>query len=125
MNLQKLLCDELKRQLSAPTIRAAQIPAGGALLWRWFTDLSRARTYGQAGPNPISHADIVSYGHIMRLPIEPRHVAILRAMDETYLEHAYSKKDETPEGVKKLPPRSAHEITTGAFDAMFGGSRVS
>lgn len=121
MNLQKLLCAELKRQLSASTLRGVQIPAGGDLLWRWFCDLNRTRSYHAAGPNPISYAEIVGYAHIMRWPIEPHHVAIIRAMDETFLECSRQKPDQAPDGVKILPPRSQHAITAGMFDAMFGG----
>ncbi|MEQ1405636.1 hypothetical protein ABK249_11895 [Neorhizobium sp. Rsf11] len=118
-DLSKLLCDELQGQLSANS-RKARIPAGGDILWQWFLDLNKTRTYHQAGPNPISHSEILAYSQLTGWSIEPRHVAILRAMDAVWIEHAYSKREKAPEGVKALAPVSKHAITAGAFDAMFG-----
>lgn len=118
--LQKLLCAELERQLSAHTIHTVQIPVGGDLLWCWFNDMSATRSYNSAGPNPITYPDIVAYSHLMRIPIAPRHVAILRAMDRTYIAAAYAKRQQAPDGVKTLPPVSEHAMTGGMFDAMFG-----
>lgn len=116
--LEKLLCDELRRQLEAKTPVAPRIPAGGDLLFRWFLDLHRARSFHAAGPNPISHSEILAYAQLMRWPIEPRHVAIITALDRTYLE--CRTKPEAPEGVKTLPPISTAPITGGMFDAIFG-----
>lgn len=119
-DLQKLLCNELKRHLTAKGVRMTRTPAGGDLLWRWFNDLSATRSYHMAGPNPISYAEIAGYSRLMRLPIEPRHVAIIRAMDRTYIEAAYAKRQQAPDGVKILAPVSDHALTGGMFDAMFG-----
>lgn len=120
-DMQKLLCAELKRQLSAPTLRGTQIPAGGELLWKWFMALHKTRQAGMNGPQPITYAEIAAYSRIYSLPIEPRHVAILIAMDQAYLETVYKKQPQAPEGVKVLPPVSSAPINAGAFDAMFGG----
>ncbi|WP_432377076.1 phage tail assembly chaperone [Agrobacterium rosae] len=120
MRLRELLCDELKRQLEAKAPVAPRIPAGGDLLFRWFLDLHRSRTYHAAGPNPISYAEIQAYGQLMQWPIESRHVMILRAMDQTYLECRMKPQAEAPEGVKTLPPISTAPVTAGLVDAMFG-----
>lgn len=119
-NLRDLLCAELKRQLDARSPVAPRIPAGGDLLWRWFMDLHRSRTLHAAGPNPIAYAEIVAYAALMRWPIEPRHVMILRAMDQTYLEASMKPQAAAPEGVKTLPPISSAPVTAGLVDAMFG-----
>ncbi|MCI9865072.1 hypothetical protein RHIZ_03835 [Rhizobium skierniewicense] len=118
--LQELLCTELKRQLEAKAAAAPRIPAGGDLLWRWFLDLHRSRTYHAAGPNPISYAEIQAYAALMRWQIEPRHAMILRAMDAVYLECRMKPQAEAPEGVKTLPLISAAPVTAGLVDAMFG-----
>lgn len=118
--LQDLLCAELRRQLEAKGPLAPRIPDGGALLWRWFLDLHKSRTLHSAGPNPIGYTEIVSYAAIMRWPIEPRHVMILRAMDQTYLEASLKAETSAPEGVKTLPPISSAPVTAGLVDAMFG-----
>ncbi|MFS8123765.1 hypothetical protein QD336_15210 [Rhizobium sp. BR 250] len=119
-NLRDLLCAELKRQLEARSPVAPRIPAGGDLLWRWFMDLHRSRTLHAAGPNPIAYAEIVAYAALMRWPIEPRHVMILRAMDQTYLEASMKPQAAAPKGVKTLPPISSAPVTAGLVDAMFG-----
>lgn len=119
-DLRKLLCEELKRQLEAKAPTLPRIPAGGDLLFRWFLDLHRSRTYHAAGPNPISYAEIQSYAQLMQWPIEARHAMILRAMDATYLECRMKPQAEAPEGVKTLPPISTAPVTAGLVDAMFG-----
>lgn len=118
--LRNLLCAELKRQLETKGMVMTAIPSGGELLWRWFLDLNRTRTYHMSGPNPISHADILSYGQVMRWPIEPRHIAILRAMDETWMQYVDKRAAPLPDGVKVLPTVSKTPLTAGMIDAMFG-----
>ncbi|AXV15811.1 hypothetical protein CYG48_08945 [Neorhizobium sp. SOG26] len=121
MNLQKLLCAELKRQLEAKGKITTAIPAGGDLLWQWFLDLSRSRTYGAAGPNPISFAEILTYGQAMRWPMEPRHVEILRAMDAVWIERAFEKKDAQEDPKPHMV--QGRTMTPAKFDAMFSGGR--
>ncbi|CUX12129.1 MULTISPECIES: phage tail assembly chaperone [Agrobacterium tumefaciens complex] len=123
MNLEKLLCAELKRQLEAKGVRDTRIPSGGELLWKWFMALHKTRQTGMAGPQPITYAEIMAYSHIYSLPIEPRHVKILVAMDQAYLETVYKKQPQAPEGVKVLPPVSKAPLTAGLFDAQFGGAK--
>ena len=118
--LTDLLCAELRRQLQAKAQIVPRIPAGGDLLFRWFLDLHQARTFHAAGPNPISHSEILAYARLMQWPIEPRHVAVLRAMDRTYLDCQFQTKSEAPEGVRTLPPISTAPVTAGLIDAMFG-----
>lgn len=122
MNVEKLLCAELKRQLTASGSEIPNIPAGGELLWKWFMALHNTRQAGMAGPQAITYAEIMAYSHINRQPIEPRHVAILIAMDQTYLDCVYTKAAPLPEGVKALPPISNVPLNAGLLDAMFGGA---
>ncbi|MCJ8053897.1 hypothetical protein GB928_018735 [Shinella curvata] len=121
MNLEKLLCAELKRQLEAKGACVMQVPAGGELLWRWFLDLSRTRRAGLAGPEPISYGEIEAYARSTCWPVEPRHIAVLRAMDEVWMEYAREKTTPAPEGVKTLPPISTTPLTAGMLDVMLGG----
>lgn len=120
MSLEKLLCAELKRQLEAKGVAMTAIPAGGELLWKWFMALHKTRQGGMAGPQPITYAEIVAHSHIHRISIEPRHAAILLAMDQTYLDCVYTKQAPLPEGVKALPPISKVPLNAGLLDAMFG-----
>ena len=114
----RLLVKFLIDTLDAKTGRRQ--PAGSDLLWQWFTDLSRARSYNAAGPNPITYAEIEAYARLHRWPLRPDHVAALRQLDDAYLEHAYTKRQGAPEGVKTLPPLSEHPMTGAMFDALFG-----
>lgn len=115
--LEKRLCAEVTRNLKASD--RPRIPAGGDLLWRWFGDLSRTRSIGIGGMSPITYSEIDAYARLHRLPIEPRHVATLIAMDRAFLEAADLPRP--PDGVKALPPISARPMTAGLFDAAFGG----
>lgn len=117
-SLEKLLCAELRRQLGQ-NASPPKLPAGGELLWSWFLDLSRLRTYHPGGPNPISYRDIADYALVTGWPIAPRHISILLKMDETWRSGALGRTDATPEGAKTLPPVSRHAINVGLFDAMF------
>lgn len=116
--LEKLLCAGLRRNLEKGG--RPSIPAGGELLWRWFTDLSAARGWGAAGPNPISFSEIAAYARLTSWPIEPRHVAILQAMDREMLAHFRRKTESAKPGVKTLPPISTTRLSPGMMDAMFG-----
>ena len=113
-DIQRLLCAEIARNLKAGD--RPRIPAGGELLWCWFRDLHATRQVGYSGPMPISFGEIEAYARLNRLPMEPRHVAILRAMDRSFLEAI----DETaPPGVKEASRVSGQKLTAAIFDACF------
>ena len=118
MNIGKALCESLRRHLADDHPPA--IPEGGALLWKWFGDLSLARTWHAAGPNPITWSDIAAYRSIMAPAMEDRHAAILRRMDQVYLEHAHKPRNKPPENVKVLPRASRQVMTPALFDAIVG-----
>lgn len=102
----------LKRQTAAP------VPESGRLLWSAFNELSRARTWHVAGPNPIALSEIEAWARMANLPLQRRHVGVILALDEAFLDHAHSAKP--PEGVKRAPPVSQHGITAALFDLTVG-----
>lgn len=118
MNISKRLCDELSAHIQHGT--KPRIPAGGQLLWTWFFDLSRRRTYHAAGPNPIGLAEIAAYRDLYRVPFDERHVAILCEMDEAYLNSIMKRGGPDADGTKRLPARLDVRMTGDLFDAMFG-----
>ncbi|OCJ67609.1 hypothetical protein A6U97_02475 [Agrobacterium tumefaciens] len=120
VDLKALMVAYLKAHLEGVVIMA--IPSGGSLLWKWFLDLNRTRTVHAAGVNPIQYTEIEAYSRFNRQAIEPRHVAILVAMDEAYLGFAHRGRNTAPEGVQSLPPISKAPLTAGLVDAMFGGT---
>ncbi|WP_370158477.1 phage tail assembly chaperone [Salipiger bermudensis] len=91
-------------------------PEGTSVLWNTFMALSRARSCGPLGPNPISYPEIAAYAQLMRMPLEPHHVDALAAMDVVWMERAYRAARGAPDGVKTLRPRSEHALTPAMFD---------
>lgn len=96
-----------------------RLPEAGLLLWNAFQGLSATRTYHAAGPNPIQPSEIAAWCQLHRLPLAPRHVDILLAMYQAWLDHAYAAA-RRPEGVKALPPVSKTPLTAGLLDAILG-----
>jgi hypothetical protein len=60
------------------------VPEAGTVLWDAFMQLDAARTF-HAGPNPIGFAEIEAWARLMRWPLQPHHVRVLRAMDSALL----------------------------------------
>ncbi|SCM70015.1 conserved hypothetical protein [uncultured Pleomorphomonas sp.] len=114
-DLQKLLCAEVRRNLKGGD--RPRIPAGGELLWRWFSDLSGTRQAGFGGPLPITFNEIAAYARLFAIPIAPRHVAILKAMDAAFLDEI--AESTPPSGVKVAPRVSPRPLSGALFDANF------
>lgn len=112
--LGKQLCGALEARLKG---RQACVPDAGAGLLDAFLALSRARSCGPHGPNPITWEAIDAWSRVMRIPIGPNHAEIIMAMDDVWITHAMQR---APEGVKTLPPMSDHPLTKGVLDAMIG-----
>ncbi|MDO5643705.1 MAG: hypothetical protein Q4G26_15140, partial [Paracoccus sp. (in: a-proteobacteria)] len=85
-----------------------------------FADLSRARSIGPNGPNPISWADLEAYARITRQHWEPRHYQIVMALDRVWLDHVHAERGKDRPDVKTLPPISTHPLTAQLLDVMMG-----
>jgi len=87
------------------------------LVWRCFIDLCGTRTYHAAGPHPISYAEIEAYARLHRLPLETRHIRLIRVLDRVWLEYANSKAagKTTPDAAAKRDQGLNPQI----FDALF------
>ena len=107
--LSKRLCASLEAHLAGGR---PDLPEGGAVIWRCFTALSRARSCGPIGPNPISYPEIAAYAQLMRMPLEPHHVQTLLAMDSALLAAHRNKKSGAG------GPKS--NLSAAAFDAFMG-----
>jgi hypothetical protein len=114
-DLQKLLCAEVRRNLKAGD--RPRIPAGGELLWRWFSDLCGTRQAGLNGPLPIAFNEIAAYAWLFTIPIEPRHVVVLKAMDAAFLDEI--AESTPPPGTKIAPRVSPRPLSSALFDANF------
>lgn len=114
-HLERQLCAAVRANLGG----GARVPPpeAGLLLWNVFQRLSARRSYHMAGPNPISFAEVEAYCRLMRQPLEPRHVSIIMAMDQAWLDHAHSKTA-VPEGVKTLPPVSTRPLSAALLDVV-------
>jgi len=114
----RLMAECLKKHLALGG--PITLPAGGELLWKWFSELSAARSYHASGPNPIAWGEIEAYARINRQAIGPHHAAVIILLDRTYLEHCHAGRGESG-GKPAAKPISTTAMTAGLFDAMFGG----
>lgn len=105
-NLTRQLASALRQTMSRNT--SARLPEGGGLVWGWFADLCGTRTYHDGGPNPISYQEIDAYARLMRWPMEPKHVEIIRELDAQWMKIAAGG-----DGSRQRPP-----LTAAAFDAL-------
>lgn len=102
------LLEHMRLQLDG---KSSHVPAGGQLIWRWFIDLCRTRSYHGYGPNPLTYAEIEAYARVYGWPIDGRHVDAILEMDRAWLARARSGSDGS----------AAHSqpMTAEAFDAVF------
>lgn len=104
---ERLLVEAVKRAVQSGG--RIHVPEAHRIMWSAFTDLSNARTMGPVGPNPIQFVEIDSWAKLNRWPLEPRHVALIRAMDDAWIEAIYTKGE-----------KAAHAPATPAtLDAVF------
>lgn len=119
--LKAQLCASLKAQLEGGK---ARIPEGAGPILTAFTALSRARSYNQFGPNPITWEAMAAWSQMMRVPLQPHHAEIIMALDEVWLTDAARRADQvtgkTKDGVKIMQPISKQAISPAIMDAMFG-----
>lgn len=114
--------DRLTRQMvAALTARLKHhgkpvIPEAGRLLWNAFHEMSRARTWHHVGPNPIALTEVEAWARLAHLPLARRHIAVILALDEAFLDHAHTAKP--PEGVKTSHHVSTHGINAQLFDMV-------
>ena len=113
-HLKKHLCATLEARLKGQRVT---MPEVGAELLDAFLALSRARSNGPHGPHPITWEALAAWSQVMRVPVQPHHAEIIMGLDDVWMTHATQR---APEGVKTLPPRSEHALTTGVLDAMIG-----
>lgn len=106
------LSEALARHATGAPLRVAE--ADRWLLSR-FAELSATRTYHGAGPNPISYSEIEAYARLSRWPLEPRHVAAIRDLDQAWLK-AQATRSGTP---AKASPKPSAAISPELFDVVF------
>lgn len=92
-----------------------ELPEGASVIWEMFVALHHTRGSSFNGAEPIRYAEIEAYARLMRWPLEPRHVELIRAIDQVWMERARAVEAE-PE--KKAGPRPV--LTAAAFDAVWG-----
>jgi hypothetical protein len=117
--MERHLVTALRRHLAGSK---PDVPEAGVLLWNLFMEISAGRTWHMAGPNPISFAEIEAFARLHRWPLQPHHVAIIRALDDAWLEHAYSRTDRKKDekGFNSRRYANAQPMTAEVFDLVFG-----
>lgn len=112
--------DRLREQLCA-AVRCAvagdriTLREAGFGLWQAFVALSGARRCGSAGPEAIRFSEIEAWARLKRVPLKPRHVDFVTAMDAAWLE-ACGTTLATP----ATPTRPSGPLSPAMFDAVFG-----
>lgn len=109
------LADSIRRIMHK---EACPVPEAGRDAWDWFLDLHATRTSGFAAPNAISYAEIDAYARLHRLPLQPHHVALIRAMDEAWMHEARKQAQKhkgPPDGHRQ---RSDQPLNVGLLDAI-------
>ena len=86
------------------------LPAGGALLWRAFVDISRGRVMGYHGAQRLQWSELEAWQRLNGT-LDRHHIDVLWAMDTAYLE-ALAKKQCGPGHISDAP------ISAGLFDAI-------
>lgn len=89
-------------------------PDGGSLFWEAFSDLSQGRGIGPAGPDALRLTEVQAWAALNATPLAPRHVAVIFALDDVWLEHVRTRR--APEGAKVLPAMSKGRLTPTLFD---------
>ena len=102
------LSEALAAHLDGKPITA---PEGASVIWNAFMALSRARSSGPSGPNPIGFPEIDAWSRLMQMPLEPHHVQAITAMDQVWLQHCYRRW--AGGGPKE-------DLSAAAFDAFMG-----
>ncbi|MDO8983793.1 hypothetical protein [Cypionkella sp.] len=105
--LERMMCEVMRCHME--TGARPVVPLAGVALWQIFAAISPGRFWGEAGPQPLTVPEIREQGAMMGLPLELRHVDLIRALDRTWRELVTKGKGKAP-----LP-----ELTPELFDAMF------
>ncbi|MFC0200835.1 phage tail assembly chaperone [Paracoccus rhizosphaerae] len=116
--LEKILCRTLEALLDGKRPRMPDV--GGDILDA-FLALSRARSYHQHGPNPITWEALAAWSQMMRRPLPPHHAEIIMALDEVWMRDAARRMGNAASGASPQPMVSDTPLSAGLFDAITGG----
>ncbi|MEM1287119.1 MAG: hypothetical protein AAGH60_02080 [Pseudomonadota bacterium] len=100
---------------SVRTRNGVRVPEGGHLFWRFFQELSAARTMGPNGPNAIQFTEIEAWARLKRWPLEPHHIDLITAMDQAWVEAVYGEQAKHSQHAGRTVLPESPE----ALDAMF------
>lgn len=85
-----------------------------------FGELSLARSWNANGPNAISFPEIEAWCRLMRVPLEPRHIRVILAIDGAWMAAYYEKQKRATNTGSTLPAVSSVPLTPALMDAMMG-----
>ncbi|OHC54474.1 MAG: hypothetical protein A3D16_09875 [Rhodobacterales bacterium RIFCSPHIGHO2_02_FULL_62_130] len=105
--LKRLMVEAMRRHMT--TGKPPAMPLAGVALWQVFAAISPGRGWHAHGPQPLTLAEIREQGEAMGLPLELRHIDVIRALDGCWLECQAKGGAGAP----------LQELTPEIFDAMF------
>lgn len=79
------------------------LPPEAAHVWSDFLRLSRKRTHGMNGPNPITYREMSDYEQRFGITLSEEGAQIIDALDEAYLLHAAERS--APTSATPLTPK--------------------
>lgn len=114
--LRDQLVEALRRHMAGGKARP---PEAGTLMWNLFMEIAAGRTWHANGPNPLGHAEIEAFVRMRRWPLGARHLDLIRALDDAWLEHFFATMEQA-RGKTTIPRAARQPISTASFDAVFG-----
>lgn len=69
-----------------PELESPEIPGCFKHLLHWYADLASVRSYGMAGPMPVSYNDIMGWKALTGIIVEPHEIRLLRQIDAVFME---------------------------------------
>ena len=91
------------------------MPPAGEQFWEWFWDINHGRQAGPTGWLPLSATELKAWEAMTGNIVRREEWQFIREMDRAYLDMANSQGKEG-----QLIASSSNEMTTDAFDAVFG-----
>lgn len=95
------------------------LPAGGDVFWAMFQSMAETRQHHGYGPLAISYQEMEAWSRLHRVPLEPHHVEIIRALDNAWLEHHIEGMTKRSNPLEtKFTRVPLERLTATVFDAM-------
>lgn len=66
-------------------LKVTEPPEGAAVVWNYYNALATRRTYGQAGPQPITWEAMHAWQSVSQLRLRPWELRAVLALDDAFI----------------------------------------